>query len=101
MDQNLTPEEKKKIYEDLFDISFDQLKSKKMTVEEGQNVAGFILDYMEMLKNKKDFLILLEKLAKKWSFFNNYYLKNKGEKTLKEDKTKIEELTKKLNSFIN
>ncbi|MFH0979511.1 MAG: hypothetical protein V1803_01025 [Candidatus Roizmanbacteria bacterium] len=101
MDQNLSPAEKKKIYEDLFDITFEQLKSKKLSVEEGQILAGFMLDNMESLKNKEELFIFLEKLAKKWSFFNNYFMENKGEKTLKEDKTKIEELTKKLNSFIN
>ena len=101
MDQNLSAGEKKKIYEHLFDITFEELKSKKLSVEEGQILAGFMLDNMEILKNKGELLIFLEKLSKKWLFFNNYYLKNKGEKTLKEDKTKIEELTKKLNSFIN
>lgn len=101
MDQNLTVEEKKKIYEDLFDITFEQLKSKKLSVERGQVLAGFVLDNMESLKNREGLLAFLEELSKKWSFFNNYFMKNKGEKTLKEDKTKIEELTKKLNSFIN
>lgn len=101
MDQNLTPEEKKKIYEDLFDITFEQLKSKKLSVEDGQILAGFMLDNMEILKNKGELLTFLEKLNNKWSFFNNYYLKNKGEKTLKEDKKKIEEITAKLNQFLN
>lgn len=101
MDQNLTPEEKKKIYEDLFDITFEELKSKKLSVEDGQILAEFVLDNMATLKNRGELLIFLEKLSKKWSFFNNYYLKNKGEKTLKEDKRKIEELTNKLSSFIN
>lgn len=101
MDQNLSAEEKKKIYEDLFDITFEELKSKKLTIEEGQILAGFVLDNIATLKNKGELLIFLEKLSKKWSFFNNYHLKNKGEKTLKEDKNKIEELTKKLSSFIN
>jgi len=101
MNQNLTQEEKKKIYEDLFDISFDQLKTKKITVEEGQKVAGFILDNVESFNGLDDYFVFLEKLAKKWSFFNNFYLKNKGEKAAQKDKEKIEELTKKLNSFIN
>ncbi len=46
MDQNLTPEEKKKIYEDLFDITFEELKSKKLTVEDGQILAGFVLYHL-------------------------------------------------------
>ncbi|MBW7960258.1 hypothetical protein H3C65_02065 [Patescibacteria group bacterium] len=101
MDNALTPKEKKKIYEDLFDLSFYQLKIKKITVDEGQEIASDILDNVENLKNREDFLVFLEKLAKKWAFFSNYFLKNKGEKEVEKDKEKIEELTKKLNSFIN
>ncbi|MEK7633844.1 MAG: hypothetical protein AAB437_03305 [Patescibacteria group bacterium] len=101
MDQNLSAEEKKKIYEDLFDITFEQLKSKKISLNEGQKIAGFVLDNMEGIIRKKEYIVFLEKLAKNWAIYNPYYLKNKSEKTKLEDEKKISELTSKLKQLIN
>jgi len=101
MDKDLTPAEKKKIYDELFRITFEQLKSKKLSIEEGQELAEFVLDNMELVKKKQDLLIFLEKLGRKWPFFNNYYLKNKGKHVIQEDERKIEEITAKLHNFIN
>lgn len=101
MDQNLTPEEKKKIYDELFDIFFIQLKMKKLNVEEGHKIASYILDNFDPIDKKKDFLNFLEKLCEKWSLFNNYFLNKKGTTTQEQDKKKIEEITAKINQFIN
>jgi len=101
MDQNLTLEEKKKIYDELFDVFFIQLKTKKLSVEEGRKIAGYILDNFEPINKKKEFFDFLENLCKQWSLFNNYFLSKKGVTTQEQDKKKIEEITAKINQFIN
>ncbi|MBI5122656.1 hypothetical protein HZA75_02235 [Candidatus Roizmanbacteria bacterium] len=101
MDQNLSAEEKKKIYDELFDVFFIQLKTKKLAVEEGRKIAGYILDNFNPVDKKNDFLNFLEKLCEKWPLFNNYFLNKKGKSAQEQDKKKIEEITAKINKFIN
>jgi hypothetical protein len=101
MDQSLTPEEKKKIYDDLFDVFFIELKIKKLEVEEGRKIAEYILDNLETIEKKIDLITFLEKIYKKWPLFNNYFLKKKGELIQTDDKEKIKEISNKLNQFIN
>lgn len=101
MDQDFTSEEKKKIYDELFDTFFVDLKSGKLDVEEGRIISGYILDNCESIIKKKDFLNFLEKLCQKWSLFNGYLLRKKEELAQTGDKEKIKEITDKLHSFVN
>jgi len=101
MDEKLTPEEKKKIYSDLFKLTFQQLEAKKLSVEEVQNLAEYVINNMIFIRSRQQMLFFLENLGILWKFFNDYLLTYKKEELARQDKIKINEISKKIFTLIN
>jgi len=69
VDQNLTPNEKNNIYDELYAIVYNQLKDNQINFEEGKEIADLVLTNLEKILTKKQLIDFLETLVKKWSFF--------------------------------
>jgi len=101
VDQNLTPNEKNNIYDELYAIVYNQLKDNVINFEDGKEIADLVLTNLEKILTKKQLIDFLETLVKKWSFFSSVLIKKKYELEQLMDEKQIAEITQRLNKFLN
>jgi len=104
MDQNLTPEEKKKnSINKITEILIDEMSKKNVNQELGQEMATYILNQSKKIKDDKTLNDFLKQLAEKYSIFKLYHvnmtLENQIKKTDEEKITDIKEQLSKLANF--
>lgn len=103
MDQNSTPEEKKKdLINKITGILIDEMYQKKVNHELGQEIAAYILNQSKNIKDDKTLSDFLQQLSEKYSIFKLYYVNRSLENQIKvTDEEKITNIKEQLSKLAN
>jgi hypothetical protein len=100
MNNALTEEERKKVYDDLADLMIGALEREELSVPEMKKSAAFILDTLDTIKDEDQLIVFLRSLGEKWKSYAIEATKYEGKKQQYADETKIKEIQGRLSQFI-
>lgn len=92
--QEFTQEEKKEIESKLVTQILSSLEQNKISLQDMKEIANFILDRIEVVKDKTQLIIFLEGLQNKWNVFKNIYLVYKNMMLEEKEKAVINKLSR-------
>lgn len=103
MDQNLTPEEKKKdLINKITGILIDEMSKKNVNQDLGQEIATYILNQSKNIKDDKTLNDFLQQLSEKYSIFKLYHVNRSLENQIKvTDEEKITNIKEQLSKLAN
>jgi len=102
MDQNPQgfDEKKKEIINKLTGLLIDSLIKEETNREDGQTIAGFILEKKDQIKDGNTLADFLNELATKWPIYNNFYdAYKKTEQVSIQDKQKLDLIKNQLDQL--
>lgn len=78
-------EQRKKLEHEILEIVVSSLEQNRLTTEEPQQIATFVLDRIDNLKNQEHVVSFLTELATKWPIFSSLLEMEKGQVERKQE----------------
>ena len=101
MDQTITEDLRKKIYDDLAELMIVALERQELDIPEMKKSASFILGTLDAIKTEDELIEFLKTLGEKWRAYGVELSRYQGQKVQQADTQKIQEIQGRLSQFIN
>jgi len=100
MNNTVTEDDRKKVYDDLADLMIGALEREELSVAEMKQSAAFILGTLDTITDEEQLIVFLRSLGMKWKAYAIEATRYEGKKQQYADEAKIKEIQGRLSQFI-